>query len=129
MLRRWAAELEQKHRCERVELARAHFGEVRVIEREAGDAYQSGMAGSEARAARAASEGPWHGARHYADLSGDGHALRNVRAYEELEQVREVEGEAAYQRLRQSFESLRQSPLPSKRPTPRGPERGGGIER
>ncbi len=54
MLRLWRDEMEQGHRYQRVQLAKAHFEDVREIERRAGEAYRSGMEGSEERAEVAA---------------------------------------------------------------------------
>ena len=50
MLGRFSAELEGRHRWERIVLGKAHSKAVRGIEREAGEAYRSGMEGSQERA-------------------------------------------------------------------------------
>ena len=61
--------------------------------------------------------------------------LRVLADAARLEQVREVEGEEAYRERVRRIEKLRQldERVPPTRPTPqrspRGPERGGGIER
>ena len=99
--------------------------EARAIEQEVGDAYRRGMSGSGSRAEATAqdeSDAFWH----YRDLPGDSWDLRDLAAHEKLEQVREVDGEAAYQARREALEWRPQ--VPSARLRPRDPERGGGIE-
>ena len=129
VLRRWREELEHRHRRERVLLARVHSREARTLEREVGDAYRRGMEGSEARAEAAvgAERAGLNGSFHYDDLpGGGGWGLRVAVGHERMEQLREVEGEAAYadyQARRQAVERLSQSP--PVRPQQRGPERGG----
>ena len=54
VLGRFSAELEGRHRWERIVLGKAHSEAVRGIERKAGEAYRSGMEGSEERAREAA---------------------------------------------------------------------------
>ena len=57
VLGRFSAELEGRHRWERIVLGKAHSEAVRGIERKAGEAYRSGMEGSEERAREAARTG------------------------------------------------------------------------
>ncbi len=77
----------------------------------------------------------------YRDLPGDSWDLRGLVAHEQLQQVREVDGEAAYQeqkRIREdAWERARNPRMPSRRPLhdrpqqpdPRGPERDSGPSR
>ena len=46
VLGRFSAELEDRHRWERIVLGKAHSEAVRRIERKAGEAYRSGLEGS-----------------------------------------------------------------------------------
>ena len=54
VLGRFRAELEDRHRGERVSLGKAHSEAVREIESKAGEVYRSGMEGAEKRAREAA---------------------------------------------------------------------------
>ena len=105
VLGRFRAELEGRHRWERVVLGEAHSEAVRGIERKEGEAYRSGMEGSKERA--------WEAARtdgrsvHY-DPSIDWYTL-NRRVWEErMEQVREIDGEQAYEKMRRAVEKASQ---------------------
>ena len=95
-------------------------------------AYRRGMEGAEARAAATVKGNAYQ----YRDLPGPWYRdLRGLVHREEMEQVREVEGEAAQlrqisERMRQLSEgTLRPTRRPPERGPQRGPERGGGFER
>ena len=133
------AELEDRLRWERVLLEKAHFEAVRGIEREAGAAYRDGMKGSQERAELAARTGGM--SAHY-DPPVDWYRLKHSMLEERMEQVREIDGEQAYEKMRRAVEKASQverasqvekasQPLqPSQyrsrdRPERGGPERGG----
>ena len=101
VLGRFRAELEQRQRWERVSLGKAHSEAVRGIKREAGAAYRNGMKGSEERAVLAARTGEL--SAHY-DPPIDGYALRRSVMQERMEQVREIDGEQAYEKIRLAVE-------------------------
>ncbi len=128
VLEGFRAELEDRLRWERVSLGKAHSEAVRGIEREAGAAYRGGMEGSQERAELAARTGGM--AAHY-DPPIDGRELRRSVMQERMEQMREVDGEQAYEKMvraveRASQRRLASSQSPSRdRPERRGPERGG----
>ena len=94
---------------------------MRGIERKEGEAYRSGMEGSKERA--------WEAARtdgrsaHY-DPSIDWYRL-NRRVWEErMEQVREIDGEQAYEKMRRAVERASQPLEPRLHvPSREGPER------
>ena len=126
VLGRFRAELEGRHQWERVSLGKAHSEAVREIERKEGEAYRSGMEGSKERA--------WEAARtngrsmHY-DPSIDWYTL-NRRVWEErMEQVREIDGEQAYEKMRRAVERASQPLTPSQFPSRGGPERDFGPSR
>ena len=137
MLGRFSAELEGRHRWERIVLGKAHSKAVRGIEREAGEAYRSDMEGSQERAREAAR---MDGRSTIYDPSFDRSARGSVWE-ERLEQVREIDGEQAYEKMRRAVEKAsqekamqverarqveRSSQLPApKKPERREPERGG----
>ena len=127
VLGRFRAELEDRLRWERVLLGKAHFEAVRGIEREAGAAYRDGMEGSQERAELAARTGGMYA--HY-DPPIDGSALRRSVMQERIEQMREIDGEQAYEKMRLAVEKANQrlaaAQFPSRdRPERSGPERGG----
>ena len=124
----WREDLDQRQRRERAQLARGQYGEVREIEREAGEAYRCGLEGFEERAEAAAGQG-WGGERHYPDVDQD--RLRTLVPGELLQQVREVEGEAAAQAMHRQWrgEDTIQPRPPSPDRLQPGPDRGGGFER
>ena len=128
VLGRWREDLDREHRQERAQLARTQFREVQKIEREGGDAYRRSLEGSEERAASAANQG-WGGERHYPDIDQD--RLRTLVPGELLQQVREVEGEAAAQAMGRQWRGEVDTPRPSPSPgrLQPGPDRGGGFER
>ena len=119
--------MEQRQRWERVSLGKAHSEAVRGIESKAGAAYRDGMKGSQERAELAARTG-WMSA-HY-DPPIDGSALRRSVMQERMEQMREIDGEQAYEKMRLAVEKANQRRAPSQfqsrdRPERSGPKRGG----
>ena len=143
VLGRFRAELEDRLRWERVSLGKAHSEAVRGIESKAGEFYRGGMEGSEKRAREAAREA----------ARSDGLLLDSYRRPDEfyrlkysmleerMEQVREIDGEQAYEKMMRAVEKAsqekamqverarqveRSSQLPArKKPERSGPERGG----
>ena len=118
---------EERLRWERVSLGKAHSEAVRGIEREAGAAYRDGMEGSQERAELAARTGGM--SAHY-DPPIDGSALRRSVMQERMEQMREVDGEQAYEKMMRAVERASQPLTPSQfpsrdKPERRGPELGG----
>ena len=140
VLGRFRAELEDRLRRERVSLGKAHSEAVRGIESKAGEFYRGGMEGSEKRAREAArSDGLLLSCYRRPD---EFYRLKYSMLEERLEQVREIDGALAYEKMmramekasqekaRQKVERARQversSKLPvRKRPERREPERGG----
>ena len=101
VLGRFRAELEQRQRWELVSLGKAHSEAVRGIEHEAGAAYRDGMEGSQERAELAARTGGM--SAHY-DPPIDGNALRRSVMQERMEQLREIDGEQAYEKMCRAVE-------------------------
>ena len=122
VLGRFTAELEDRHRWERVSLGKAHSEAVRGIEREAGAAYRDGMEGSQERAELAARPGGM--SAHY-DPPIDGRELRSSVMQERMEQMREVDGEQAYEKMCRAVERASQRRASSQSPSREGPERSG----
>ena len=133
MLGRFRAELEDRLRWERVSLGKEHSEAVRGIESKAGEFYRGGMEGSEKRAREAArSDGLLLDSYRRPD---EFYRLKYSMSEERLEQVREIDGELAYEKMRRAVEKASQEKarqverslkLPAlKRPERRGPERGG----
>ena len=139
VLGRFRAELEDRLRWERVSLGKAHSEAVRGIESKAGEFYRYSMEGSEERAREAArSDGLLLSCYRRPD---EFYRLKYSMLEERLEQVREIDGELAYEKMRRAVEKAsqekamqverarqveRSSQLPAlKRPERSGPERGG----
>ena len=129
VLGRFRAELEDRLRWERVSLGKAHSEAVRGIERKAGEVYRSGVEGSEERAHEAArTDGI---SVRYGSRPVDWYRLKRLMLEERMEQVREIDGEQAYEKMRRAVEKtsqverasqpVRTSQLPSRK----RPERGG----
>ena len=119
VLGRFRAELEDRLRWERVSLGKAHSEAVRGIESKAGEFYRAGLEGSEKRAREAARP--------------DGLLLSY--GSRPVDQVREIDGEQAYEKMRRAVEKAsqqkarqvewaRQERARQSRER-RGPERGG----
>ena len=122
VLGRLSAELEDRHRWERIVLGKTHSEAVRRIERKAGEAYRSGMEGSEERAREAART---NGRSAHYDPSINWYTL-NRRVWEErMEQVREIDGEQAYEKMRRAVERASQPLRTSQVSSHGGPERSG----
>ena len=129
VLGRFRAELEDRLRWERVSLGKAHSEAVRGIERKAGEVYRSGVEGSEERAHEAArTDGI---SVRYGSRPVDWYRLRHLVLEERMEQVREIDGEQAYEKMRRAVEKASQverasQPVrTSQFPSRKRPERGG----
>ena len=126
VLGRFRAELEDRLRWERVSLGKAHSEAVRGIESKAGEFYREGLEGSEKRARAAArSDGLLLDSYRRPD---EFYRLKYSMLEERLEQVREIDGEQAYEKMRGAVEKTSQEKARQveSRPERRGPERGGG---
>ena len=130
------AELEDRLRWERVSLGKAHSGAVRGIESKAGEVYRSGMEGAEGRAREATRRDALAVYDRY--RGGDWDRLKRSASEERMEQVREIDGEQAYEKMRRAVEKASQEKARQEkarqverarqvesRPERRGPERGG----
>ena len=138
VLEGFRAELEDRLRRERVSLGKEHSEAVRGIESKAGEFYRGGMEGSEKRAREAArSDGLLLDSYRRPD---EFYRLKYSMLEERLEQVREIDGEQAYEKMRRAVEKASQekaSQVERARPEwarqetarqsreRRGPERGG----
>ena len=106
VLGRFRAELEDRRRWERFSLGKAHSEAVRGIERKAGEVYRSGVEGSEERAHEAArTDGI---SVRYGSRPVDWYRLKRSMLEERMEQVREIDGEQAYQKMRRAVEKASQ---------------------
>ena len=109
VLGRFWAELEDRLRWERVSLGKAHSEAVRGIESKAGEFYREGLEGSEKRAREAArSDGLL---LSYGSRPVDWYRINELKhsvSEERLEQVREIDGEQAYEKMRRTMEEARQ---------------------
>ena len=128
VLGRFRAELEDRLRWERVSLGKAHSEAVRGIESKAGEFYREGLEGSEKRAREAA----WSDGLllSYGSRPVDWYRINKLKhsvSEERLEQVREIDGEQAYEKMRRAVEKASQEKARQveSRPERRGPERGG----
>ena len=136
VLGRFREELEHRQRWERVSLGKAHSEAVREIESKAGGVYRSWMEGAEEWAREAARRDGLSVYYHY--RGEDWYRLKRSASEERMEQVREIDGEQAYEKMRRAMEKAdqekarqveRSSKLSArKKPERRGPERGGRIE-
>ena len=102
VLERFREKLEQRQRRERVSLGKVHSEAVRGIERKEGEAYRSGLEGSQERAWAAAD-----GRTVYYNPSIDGYRLSRLVWEERMEQARELHGEGAYERMKRAEERAR----------------------
>ena len=106
VLEGFRAELEDRLRRERVSLGKEHSEAVRGIESKAGEFYRGGMEGSEKRARRAArSDGLLLSCYRRPD---EFYRLKYSMLEERLEQVREIDGELAYEKMRRAVEKASQ---------------------
>ena len=139
VMRRFRAELEDRQRLERISLGKAHSEAVREIESLAGEVYRSGMEGAEGRACEAVRRDELAVYDRY--RGEDWYRLKRSVLEERMEQVREIDGEQAYEKMRRAMEEADQEKarqverarqvekslkFPAlKRPERRGPERSG----
>ena len=106
VLEGFRAELEDRLRRERVSLGKEHSEAVRGIESKAGEFYRRSMEGSEKRARRAArSDGLLLSCYRRPD---EFYRLKYSMLEERLEQVREIDGELAYEKMRRAVEKASQ---------------------
>ena len=135
VLEGFRAELEDRLRWERVSLGKEHSEAVRGIESKAGEFYRGGMEGSEKRAREAArSDGLLLESYRRPD---EFYRLKYSMLEERLEQVREIDGEQAYEKMRRAVKKASQEKASQEkarlerarqvesRPERRGPERSG----
>ena len=105
-LGRFRAELEDRLRWQRVSLGKEHSEAVRGIESKAGEFYREGLEGSEKRAREAArSDGI---SVRYGWRRDEFYTLKYSMLEERLEQVREIDGELAYEKMRRAVEKASQ---------------------
>ena len=109
VLGRFRKELEDRQRQGRVSLGKAHAEAVRDIERQAGAVYRRDMEGSAERALSASRTDGRSVFPNY-ERGVDWYTLRRWVQEEQMEQVREVKGEKAYERMKQAFERASQPP-------------------
>ena len=103
---RFRAELEGRQRLERISLGKAHSEAVRKIESLAGEVYRSGMEGAEGRAREATRRDPLAVYDRY--RGGDRGRIKRSASEERMEQVREFDGEQAYEKKMRAMEEARQ---------------------
>ena len=106
VLGRFRAELEDRQRLERISLGKAHSEAVRKIESLAGEVYRGGMEGAEGRAREATRRDPLAVYNRY--RGGDRGRLKRSASEERMEQVREFDGEQAYEKMMRAMEEARQ---------------------
>ena len=106
VLGRFRAELEDRLRWQRVSLGKEHSEAVRGIESKAGEFYREGLEGSEKRAREAArSDGI---SVRYGWRRDQFDTFKYSMLEERLEQVREIDGELAYGKMRRALEKASQ---------------------
>ena len=120
------------------------FEVVRGIESKAGEFYREGLEGSEKRAREAARSNGLLGGWSYGSRPVDWYRINELKhsvSEERMEQVREIDGEQAYEKMRRAVEKAsqekarqekarqvewaRQERARQSRPERRTPERGG----
>ena len=116
VLGRFRAELETRQRLERISLGKAHSEAVRKIESLAGEVYRGDMEGAEGRAREATRRDPLAVYDRY--RGGDRYRLKRSASEERMEQVREFDGEQAYEKMMQDHGGGQTKRRPGKR---RGP--------
>ena len=115
-------------------MGKAHGAKARGIEEAGGAAYRRRMEGSEERAEVAVLAGRWKegGDRYRHGVTDTERRVEWLASEVRLEQVRKVEGEAAYQDRKRTRDKAWQpstsSPVRVTTP-PRGPERDSGPSR
>ena len=106
VLGRFRAELEDRLRWDRVSLGKEHSEAVRGIESKAGEFYREGLEGSEKRAREAArTDGI---SVRYGWPRDEFDTFKYSMLEERLEQVREIDGELAYEKMRRALEKASQ---------------------
>ena len=106
VLGRFRAELEERLRWDRVSLGKEHSEAVRGIESKAGEFYREGLEGSEKRARDAArTDGI---SVRYGWRRNQFDTFKYSMLEERLEQVREIDGELAYGKMRRALEKASQ---------------------
>ena len=106
VLGRFRAELEDRLRWERISLGKAHSEAVREIESLAGGVYRSGMEGAEGRAREATRRDELAVYDRYRGEDWD--RLKRSASEERMEQVREFDGEPAYEKMMRAMEEASQ---------------------
>ena len=106
VLGRFRAELEERLRWQRVSLGKEHSEAVRGIESKAGEFYREGLEGSEKRAREAARSNGI--SVHYGWRRDEFDTFKYSMLEERLEQVREIDGEPAYEKMRRAVEKASQ---------------------
>ena len=106
VLGRFRAELEDRQRLERISLGKAHSEAARGIESKAGEFYRADLEGSEKRAREATRRDPLAVYDRY--RGGDRDRLKRSASEERMEQVREFDGEQAYEKKMRAMEKARQ---------------------
>ena len=106
VLGRFRAELEERLRWQRVALGKEHSEAVRGIESKAGEFYRAGLEGSEKRAREAARSNGI--SVRYGWRRDEFDTLKYSMLEERLEQVREIDGELAYEKMRRAVEKASQ---------------------
>ena len=91
---------------ERISLGKAHSEAVRKIESLAGEVYRGGMEGAEGRAREATRRDPLAVYDRY--RGGDRGRIKRSASEERMEQVREFDGEQAYEKMMREMEEARQ---------------------
>ena len=97
---------EDRQRLERISLGKAHSEAVRKIESLAGEVYRNDMEGAEGRAREATRRDPLAVYDRY--RGGDRGRLKRSASEERMEQVREFDGEQAYEKKMRAMEEARQ---------------------
>ena len=87
-------------------MGKAHSEAVREIESKAGGVYRSWMEGAEERAREAARRDGLSVYYHY--RGEDWYRLKRSASEERMEQVREIDGEQAYEKMRRAMEKADQ---------------------
>ena len=103
---RFRAELETRQRLERISLGKAHSEAVRKIESLAGEVYRGDMEGAEDGRVRRRGGTPSQCMTVTVAETGTGSSAR--ASEERMEQVREFDGEQAYEKMRRAVEKARQ---------------------
>ena len=106
VLGRFRAELEDRLRWQRVSLGKEHSEAVRGIESKAGEFYREGLEGSEKRAREAARSNGI--SVRYGWRRDELDTFKYPMLEERLEQVREIDGELAYEKMRRAVEKASQ---------------------